>query len=140
MILLLTGLSPPHVCACPKPRPKSSTSYVVVFFVFSELRWEVIVRFVDVDHHCLNFLIIMNKCGHRKVLSKRQVWMSIFHIINFKKKSWTQGSWIFFNEKLILDYYFCLTSGPVFFISNVHHSPPPLSPKGYTIVSLIIIW
>ena len=31
-------------------------------FVFSELRWEVIVRFVDIggidDHHCLNCLII----------------------------------------------------------------------------------
>jgi hypothetical protein len=27
------------------------------------------------------------KCGHRNVLSKRQVWMSIFHIINFKKKN-----------------------------------------------------
>jgi hypothetical protein len=27
-----------------------------------------------------------NQCGHRNVLSKRQVWMSIFHIINFKKK------------------------------------------------------
>jgi hypothetical protein len=41
--------------------------------------------------------------------------MSIFHIINFKKKnSWTQGSWIFVNKKLILDYYFCLKSGPVF--------------------------
>ena len=25
------------------------------------------------------------KCGHRNVLSKRQVWMSIFHIINLKK-------------------------------------------------------
>jgi hypothetical protein len=31
-----------------------------------------------------------------------------------KKKSWTQGSWIFFNKKLILDFYFCLKSGPVF--------------------------
>ena len=27
------------------------------------------------------------KCGHRNVLSKIQVWMSIFHIINFKKKN-----------------------------------------------------
>jgi hypothetical protein len=27
----------------------------------------------------------INKCGYRNVLSKRQVWMSIFHIINFKK-------------------------------------------------------
>ena len=26
------------------------------------------------------------KCGHRNVLSKRQVWISIFHIINFKRK------------------------------------------------------
>ena len=37
-------------------------SYVVVFFMFSVLRSEVIIRFVDisgiVDHHCLNFLFI----------------------------------------------------------------------------------
>jgi hypothetical protein len=31
-------------------------------------------------------ILLNNKCGHRNVLSKRQVWMSIFHIINFKKK------------------------------------------------------
>ena len=37
--------------------------------------------------------------------------MSIFHIINFKKKSWVLD---FFNKKLFLDYYFCLKSGPVF--------------------------
>jgi hypothetical protein len=44
-----------------------------------------------------SYLCFFNKCGHRNVLSKRQVWMSIFHIINFKKiiKKWTQGSWIF---------------------------------------------
>jgi hypothetical protein len=29
------------------------------------------------------FFYILNKSGHRNVLSKRQVWMSIFHIINF---------------------------------------------------------
>ena len=37
----------------------------MVFFVFSELRWEVIVHFVDiriVDHHCLNFLFIIEIC------------------------------------------------------------------------------
>ena len=39
----LTGLTPPHFCACSKPGPWFPTSYVVVFFVFSELRWEVIV-------------------------------------------------------------------------------------------------
>ena len=31
-----------------------------------------------------------------------------------KKKIMDTGSWIFFNKKLILDYYFCLKSGPVF--------------------------
>jgi hypothetical protein len=35
----------------------------------------------------LAFLYGINKCGHRNVLSKRQVWMSIFHIINIKKKN-----------------------------------------------------
>ena len=35
----------------------------------------------------------------------------------------------FFNKKLILDYYFCLMSGPVFLFQIF---------KGYTIVSLII--
>jgi hypothetical protein len=49
------------------------------------------------------------------VLSKRQVWMSIFHIINLsKKKIMDTGVLNFFNKKLILDYYSCLKSGPVF--------------------------
>ena len=40
-------------------------SYVMVFFVFSELRWEVIVSFVDTDgffyHQCLTFLSIITR-------------------------------------------------------------------------------
>ena len=67
-----------------------------------------------------------NKCGHRNVLSKRQVWMSIFHIINFKKKILDTGSWNFFNKKLILDYYFCLKSGPVFLFQIFIIVPLPL--------------
>jgi hypothetical protein len=40
------------------------TSYIIVFFfMFSELKWEVIVHFVDivgvVTHHYLNFLFII---------------------------------------------------------------------------------
>ena len=58
----LTDLTPPPLCACPKPGPGFTTSSVMVFFVFSELRWEVILHFVDivgiVNHHCLNFLFI----------------------------------------------------------------------------------
>ena len=54
----LTGLTPPHLCACPRTCI-SNFIYCGVFFVFSELSWEVVVRFVDiggiVDHHCLIF-------------------------------------------------------------------------------------
>jgi hypothetical protein len=35
-------------------------------------------------------------------------------LLTLKKKSWTQGPGFFFNKKIILDYYFCLKSGPVF--------------------------
>ena len=47
---------PPHCCACPKPR--LGFIYVVGFvLVFDELRWDVIVCYVEiggiVDHHCL---------------------------------------------------------------------------------------
>ena len=55
-------LTPPHFCACTKPGLGFPTSYVVVFFMFSELRGEVIVRLVNiggiVGYHCLNCLFI----------------------------------------------------------------------------------
>ena len=77
-------------------------------------------------------------CGHRNVLFKRQVWISIFNIINLKKKySWTRGSWIFFNKKTNPGLIFLHKVRSCVFISNFHHSPPPLA-KGYTIVALII--
>ena len=78
------------------------------------------------------------KCGHRNVLSKRQVWMSIFHIINFKrKKIMDTGIQDFFLIKGILGLLVLLKVRSCVFISNFHHSPPP-HPKGYKIVSLII--
>jgi hypothetical protein len=53
----LHGLTPPHLCAYPKPGPRFPMSYVV-FFVFSELMCVVTVRFVDIGgivyHFCLN--------------------------------------------------------------------------------------
>jgi hypothetical protein len=72
------------------------------------------------------FFCKLNKCGHRNVLSKRQVWMSIFHNINFKKKIMDTGVLDFFNKKLILDYYFCLKSGPVFLFQIFIIAPLPL--------------
>ena len=35
--LLLSGLTPPHCCACSNPEPEFPKTYVVVFFVFGEL-------------------------------------------------------------------------------------------------------
>ena len=63
-----------------------------------------------------NIFFLKNKCGHRNALSKMQVWMSIFHIINFRKRKKIMDTGVldFFNKKLILDFYFCLMSGPVF--------------------------
>ena len=53
----LTNLALPHFCVCPKLRPRFPTSYVIVFFMFNGMRWEVIVHLVDiggiVDHHFL---------------------------------------------------------------------------------------
>ena len=63
----------------------------------------------------LLFILYINKCGDRNVLSIRQVWMSIFHIINFKKKMNT-GVLDFFNKRFILDYYFCLKSVLCFYL------------------------
>ena len=85
------------------------------------------------------FIFTIYKCGHRNVLSKRQVRMSIFHIINLKKKKImdTGVPGFFFNKKLILDYHFCLKSGPVFLFQIFIIAPLP-PPKGYKIVSLII--
>jgi hypothetical protein len=64
------GLTLPLFCACPKSGHGFATSYVMVVLVFSELRGEVIVRFVDiggiVDHHCLNFIFLLQD---KKVLS-----------------------------------------------------------------------
>ena len=58
------GLAQPHICACLKSAPGFLTSYVMIFFVLSELSCEVIAGFVNiggiVDYHCLNFLSIIS--------------------------------------------------------------------------------
>ena len=77
----------------------------------------------------VTYILYINKCGHRNVLSKRQVWLSIFHIINLKKKEkkiMDTGVLDFFNKIRILDYYFCLKSGPVFLFQIFIIDPLPL--------------
>jgi len=57
----LIDLTPPYLYACPKIVPGFPTKYGI--FVFSELRWDMTVRFVDidgiVDHHSLNYHFII---------------------------------------------------------------------------------
>jgi hypothetical protein len=58
----ITGLTLSHFSACLSPGPEFLASYVVVFFMFNDLRRDVIVCFVDiggiVDHHYLNSIFI----------------------------------------------------------------------------------
>ena len=65
-----TGLTTPHMCACPQSGFGFPTSYVKVIFMFNDLWWEMIVRFVDisrsVDHYCLNFLFYTKNGRNRK--------------------------------------------------------------------------
>ena len=37
-----------HYCVCPKSEHEFSSAYVLVFFLFNELRLEVIICFVDI--------------------------------------------------------------------------------------------
>ena len=57
----LIDLTPPYLYACPKIVPGFPTKYGI--FVLSELRWDMSIRFVDingiVDHHSLNYSFII---------------------------------------------------------------------------------
>ena len=90
------------------------------FFCFIYVFFFLFGTSVDIEMCCPK-----GKCG-----------CQYFMLLTFNKISWTQGSCIFFNKKLILDYYFCLKSGPVFLFQIFIIAPP--HPKGYKIVTLII--
>jgi hypothetical protein len=50
-----------------------------------------------------------------------------FILLTYKKEKFMDtGYWIFFNKKLILDYYFCLKSGPVILFQIFIIAPLPL--------------
>ena len=85
------------------------------------------LTFVVIDHlHISDFYSKITSVD-TEMWSKRQVWMSIFHIINLKKNQFMDtGVLDSFNKKLILDYYFCLRSGPVFLFQIFIITPLPL--------------
>ena len=64
----LTGLTPPHFCACPKPGPGFPTTYVVGLFFFVFFLNEVFFRFVDIGINCLNVVfIILQVLNHSEI-------------------------------------------------------------------------
>jgi hypothetical protein len=80
----LTCLTPPQMRACPRPGPGFPTSYVVIspFFVFGEMRLEVIVRIVDNWWNCcLNFLFVTDL-----YLKESMFYIEIWHLICFNLK------------------------------------------------------
>ena len=54
--ILLTGLMPPHFCSCPKPDAGNSSTYIVVFFIINNMRWQIVVCFWL---YCLNYSSIV---------------------------------------------------------------------------------
>ena len=57
----IIGITPPHLCIFPNPRPVFQKPYVMVFYMNNDLMREVVARFVEsgviVYNHCLDFLM-----------------------------------------------------------------------------------
>ena len=60
LFIPLMGLTLRHYRARLKPGPGFPTSYVVLCFVFRELRWEVIVCFVAIDGFYVHYIFFHN--------------------------------------------------------------------------------
>ena len=73
--------------------------YLVWFMVFNATfnNISVILYYVRFQKNIKHFFFISVQVWTQKCAVQKEVWMSIFHIINFKKKkdSCTEGSWIF---------------------------------------------
>ena len=74
------------------------------------LNYILLITSVDTEMCCPN-----GKCG-----------CQYFILLTLKKKIMDTGVLEFFNKKLILDYYFCLKSGPVFLFQIFIIAPLPL--------------
>ena len=119
------------VLSCPVHFLVKSTIWKLVYEIWN---FYSILDCENIFFSCALFFLLFiikqvlpeGKCGHRNVLSKRQVWMSIFHIINFKKKKFMDtGVLDIFNKKTNPGLYFCLASGPVFLFQIFIIAPSP---------------
>ena len=69
------------------------------------------------------FIIHLTSVDTEMCCPKGKCGCQYFILLTLKKKIMDTGSWIFFNKKLILDYYFLLKIRFCVFISNFHHNP-----------------
>jgi hypothetical protein len=78
----LTGWFPDQYRACPDPWPDFTTSYAVVFFMFS-----MFVRFVDidgiVDHHCLSSQLMIKVRSIDRLIHSPCVWFNVIMLSFF---------------------------------------------------------
>ena len=88
---------------------------------------------VFVAYNFLNILLFLCKCCLRAsgdtemCCPKGKCGCQYFILLTLKKKIMDTGVLDYFNKKLILDYYFCLKSGPVFLFQIFIIAPLPLS-------------
>ena len=77
-------------------------------------------HYID-DHHYLNFFSYPTSVDTEMCCPKGECGCQYFILLTLKKKIMD-----FFNKKLILDYYFCLMSGPVVLFQIFIIAPFPL--------------
>ena len=89
-----------------------------VFFMFNDLRWEVIACFVDIawidDHHCLNFLFIVQN----KVFNKAQINIHIHVYPNFQNINICNFK---YNISYYLKFLFLMLLFLMFILPNNYH-------------------
>ena len=97
------------MCACPKPRPKFLSPYVMIFFLMvNELRLEVIIRLVDhgrlITYHRLNFLFhIYNIVLLPQRLDDMHTICFLFHTLsNYFLKWLVMALWFYCSKNLKL--------------------------------------
>jgi hypothetical protein len=78
------------------------------------------------DIYVLFILYIYTSVDTEMRCPKSKCECQYFILLNLKKKNMDTGVLDFFNKKLILDYYFCLKSDPVFLFQIFIIAPLPL--------------
>jgi hypothetical protein len=83
----------------------------------------------------LIIIIIITNVDIEKCCPKGKCGCQYFILLTLKTKNFMNtGSWIFLIKKLILDYYFCLKSGPVFLFQIFIIAPLSL-PRGIKFIN-----